>query len=1611
MSSKPTTNSKNHVRKILQKQPIRDNANSSSNGGASKSQHAVFSAEKSRGNTSELMSKPGTKCSAKTGGVATHDTVIMNCESINSQDKKQYIHNDIGLRPHNGKSPEHSKPADRTSRNRKGQILPQPATCKISARPPVTLKATSPQPVISKAVSPQHVTRKQTSSQTLTRKVTSPQPTARKITSPQPVTRKITSSKPVTRKTISPQVVVQKTCKTENIVSNEESSNESSSKPHSGRIVSKDKSRSSTPKFVTSSEIKQSETICKKTCVNQKNRPQSLKYVSNDQKEPVTKSVPVESSSAKLTSVSHVKSKDSADKNINQRTKNKSFKAVNDNVVNRKSQSTTPSSVASSASESKSSSMSSSDSCKLSIKTKSKNVNKVENIVSKDKCNSKGHASKLPLTATRSKLSNKKAKDTVTDSKISVISPSKSINSACDTIQFEAADVTSVENGLNRNVQTTVNSNLTVSKSTNKGTAHVKKSKVPGETRRRSAGDTTSRFLVEAVQIKASSSQSSSAKCLVKDIMHSTQTANSKKCVTPGSSKMDKNNIHSIQTVSSVKVRENSISLSAKETSESGFKHSDESSSTEAGCVLKQFCTVPVFDTLTPTQQKVQNGKDSKPHSNASLDRKCSSQNVLDSRNFKSNAHLLAVKTKISPTAQSVTDRLMKPSRFKMSANENNIDRSTQLMPSSAKEKQIYGFKKQEKYKLKTDKNEIPSTSSRHLASTLRGGIYSSLSDDSYIPTESNKLRIVLSGEKTKEVYKSEMKDNNTIIPQYSCNEQIKSESRDVLGNHREKHIYESDECVDMKIAAVERKNTCIFCQKQNKSSSAFDLQTEVKTSHLSEEVSNLSDLGNALLTANDTLSCTETNCLGISHSRDTVKMSDSNILDNISVICGNNTVAVGNENYCEYCLSRVCEHIDKNCDISQQTLNVISANATLELEAEVRTFQADAFKENSTIHATSNSLTNYSCDTGAGALFSQECQHSTVNQPRINANLPVLRSDIVSNSRLVNSNLRVSKSCPNLYSKQTVSSRNITDELMNQKHKIADQDSLLYKCLPGKRITIIPHARSEADLICCKQFEIASDFEQMINKCILSPLNCIRCKCVLGECNCTAENGENEILIPISDRNLAGNRHSCIQSTCGGECADKSLLLSTVNSNIENTKYLQSTFGRNSLMHGNVNLLHFTSEHTLGNSKTQEDQFCDNKSNVGGTQISTDMFNLRNANDEKQDIKLSQQEESVKWKNLDKIFICHDADARQQISRVDPDVISFSSAKTDIPTSQSYIFSPAENIVEPCLFTKLSLDVQKCCVQNFNSVPTNQVSDIDENCALQGAAKMNSADTEYGNNCLDYIGKATSVTSEHLYIGQSEAQEYRSHQPDSFPEFSSASWSANYLTVRCTENSPLKSTVKTISLDATENLLLLPEEVCCELDLPLPDHALVKECLQTSEIQVMSQVCDLLHVGENNQAQVDSELVVINHLADISSVFNASVPEPCITKCSTAQHALADKMMYPIKSDDKNHRSANQEHNQFDNVISDLFQHCDGTYLRDTSNTKIIFDFQGQETFSRTRSYSMPCLTQTRTKTNKMRSNSVGTISETLREVVRFGIRNTLWLCCGKRTAIHSNI
>ena len=818
------------------------------------------------------------------------------------------------------------------------------------------------------------------------------------------------------------------------------------------------------------------------------------------------------------------------------------------------------------------------------------------------------------------------------------------------------------------------------------------------------------------------------------------------------------------------------------------------------------------------------------------------SNSISNIINSKANVLPPAMKTKLSPTAQTVTDRLMNPAKFKISKSENNTDRSTQLMPSTAKGKQIYGFTKQEKCKLKTDKNESTPSRPRHLAGISVGGKTVPLSCDSFIPSENNKLKVVSNVRKTNKICKDEVIDNATLVTK-CCTDQVFSETWNCLAKH---HISTGDKCSDMKNAAIDERNTCIFCQKQNKGSSAFDLHIGGNSSSLSAEVSNVSDLRNGLLTMSDALSGSEiifpseSTLVGYP-SKDTLKISDGNILEQNIGISKNKAVSKkkGLENNADLCLT--------DAGIGPECCSVSEDEAS----NYHRIYNVSNISESVSFNATNKASMS-------------------------DAKLP-------SNNRLCTSNkLRVSKSCCNFddvkHDSKTLSSGILHFKLQS---KIPDLDGLLSKHISSKVPSFMKRSNSEDNLICCKDFTLASDSEQILNT--LSAIHCIRCKCAHGECNCTTEKGVNEIFKLKSDRDLAGNRHTGIQVTCGRKSADKKLLSNTVKSNFENTHCLQTAFGRNSFIAVDVNLLHFTSENKEGNKIV--DPFCDMIINVEGVHPATATSDLCNFNDKIQTINISQREESKNLQNLDKTILYQVGDVSKHMSRVDPDIITSNTPFSRIQTSESDALSEGK-IAETSLCAKQSSDMERINVKTDCVMPVTQCSSLDNRFDIMNEVKLCVADSKRGINCdtksgincdANFIHESESVSDKHLQSNYSVHENMCDKLENSVVSSETCAKETECELFKCM---PFINDDNTISMANTENnetlntakwenVLLAAEEMSCELDLPSPQHALVKECLQTHEIQVMNQVCDLLQGSKNNQAQVGSGIIDISNLAD----------------------------------------------------------------------------------------------------------------------------------------------
>ena len=1377
------------------------------------------------------------------------------------------------------------------------------------------------------------------------------------------------------RRITSPQPVKRTNDKTENSALAQARASAAGIKSPGAQNMTKAQSRSSTPSSVTSVETRTS--LCEKSSGEHKRGPRRLGTSNMNSTAHENPKSDVKLNQARQSGKSEARTKSAvkAVSSVTKTTKAKDTKAVNDSVLIRKvSRSSTPCSVTSSNTESISSSTSSGDGQKYCTTTKSKKLTQSDSLgYSKSKNSSSNELIKSTDQITKMKSNSppnsndaknlsttfRQLPSNLTESK--QVLPDKRRNSSCKRVQSVRKEDTG---GMTLDSEFDKERHVLFSKLS----ATVEISNSNTDIRPADSSEAKGQTLAAVSKIKITSDKSNGKSKLIAQNrntvsrMKSPKFSRNKPCEVKKDSALPKllssksRNIQPETQLSSTKQENNdkgSFKMEIKSTrfgrklvqnnsllnnienscckeleftnDSQNLKHPE--ANNDSNNVTEEMESKPVNDLKAGLRPELRKPK---PQVSPSSHKHNIKTSIIIPQDHSNS---LQVKPKITQAAKSVTDRLSKVPKSKVSANGGNIDSSVQLMSSTAKQNQIYSFTQQKRNKVKTDKNKIIST---HLAGTNEDVGCSILSNTSSIPVENNKkcIKSIADGIKDSAANKKEGNVTKILQAQFHC---MASESLHVSQKLQQKCRSENDKLADEKYTTSDEE-TCISCLKHLEHGCASELQSGVKTSNLSTEMSNMSDLGNALLTENDALPCVDTmsvsdGCFEKCYSEQVINVNDGGIFCGSTELYDSDKVLTRKHNFCETNFPHDCDHIEKKSEILHERINLNrDDNSNFgAVQKSIHDLLDGGLKDNKVCD--NNPEVIITChlksESPRDRLSAMSCLASQDNSRKIEIEKSSCSLD--DDKKLTHPNLCLNEDCE-------IRGSDTNATLIQKRKKFIESkdctSSLPAVHLPSQTIPASLQMISDASLMHPEHFQIKNNFLQMNNKCILSPANGISCKCSPEKCSCTAERGENEISISKSDKDLAGNRLSV---TCVEECSDEIFSSNSITWKFENTEHFEDIFEMDGIISAEENI---TSDNKMENKKSC-DIFCDNISNAICIQRSTDMAQFCNTSDDKQDIKPSQRDESIKWENCDEKITCHEADAFQQMLGSGLDQGYFIPGASDISESVLRNDSKGEHFSENNSNVDYAQMKEECCVQSSIPEYANQISVMDNDFEIQEPIKTsvtkNVLESTCDTNSLESFINKVCITSENLDVRQSED---RIIILDQF-QCQSNLQSQDIMADACVKDSVAGytgseshvSSVKAINKDIIESNLCLPSEVCTELGLPLPDQVLVKECSESCETQVMCQIYDLLHARESNQVQVGKELNSIDNFSDTPAVQNIS--------CSTADHIPS----------------------------------CN-------SESIMRYGFRKKEDSSFIRSCSLPCLSRTHSTSTRKRSNSIGTIT-----------------------------
>ena len=822
---------------------------------------------------------------------------------------------------------------------------------------------------------------------------------------------------------------------------------------------------------------------------------------------------------------------------------------------------------------------------------------------------------------------------------------------------------------------------------------------------------------------------------------------------------------------------------------------------------------------------------------------------------------------KITQAAMTVTDRLSKLPKSKTRANVINKDISSQLMSIAGKQKQIYTFAKQKRKTQNENKNKAFSESSSVSKRESKKACSSIISNNN-ISTENNKLLIKSNTEGINKRNKPDIKRYNSDSQREKITEEIFSKTKEYTRNAHQNNIFEGDKCMHIQ-SMIEEQNTCTVCQLQEQNECACNLQSGVKTSHLSGEVSNRNDLGYGLLTEKDVSSEAEIvsdRCLDRQSTMENIEINNVGNGD-YSCLSYDSTSILTKEEHLDYhdvCDSNICKHTCNTCDTNDQIYDINDQTISI-----LYTYNSDC-----TEHLSDCELLNNETKTNSDVTnIRDEIKSSNLmetHQTQVYQFTPCLGQQLNDYENRTKNSLtqdeqddkfKMSFSCPNEDTESNESNRKDSVCALTRKHKqftkeIDNHCSLLNKHSPGETISeMIP----ENQFMHFEAFEIKNNSLQMQKKFILSDASCIGCKYSLDKCTCTSEKSENEVSLSKSDINLARNRHTGIVSY-GNLCSN----VCTWKSDCKNN-YFCKTLNIDGFLPSVGILAHLTSYicNKMQN-KLEDGMVCGNNFNITHTGIPFDKTTSCSSNDIACNIKASQQDGSINRNTGDNEIDQNDAGLLKHMSLSDLD------EKTPSPDAQD-ISSGSEHLQGKDLKEDRFNAAEECCSHMFGPDHTQPVSMFDSVLQETWVLKSNSVEPQTRNTCeprnTESFVSLIRATMDKYNELQLDKKGSTTDQLTSPTSLQCPYSTAGDLIDGCTVRNSLESSVDPKNVEIKESYLAVGNESCTELNLSSPESAMVTECPHICETQVIRQKYDLLDVRESNQVQVANDLIDRNHL------------------------------------------------------------------------------------------------------------------------------------------------
>ena len=444
---------------------------------------------------------------------------------------------------------------------------------------------------------------------------------------------------------------------------------------------------------------------------------------------------------------------------------------------------------------------------------------------------------------------------------------------------------------------------------------------------------------------------------------------------------------------------------------------------------------------------------------------------------------------------------------------------------------------------------------------------------------------------------------------------------------------------------------------------------------------------------------------------------------------------------------------------------------------------------------------------------------------------------------------LTMSYLCPNEDTESNESNTKDSVRPLTRKHQQFTMEpdnsySLLNKHLPDETISVTSKMISENELMHSEAFKFKSTSGQLHKITFLSDTKCISCKYCLDKCTCTLEKREEKIYLSKSDINLAHNRLTGIMSSgdlCSNVCTRKSEC---------KTNYYCKTLKMDDFLPGVGILAHLTSCKCNKMQNKLENVVCGNNFDLTHTKLPLQKTKFRSSKDITCNIKASPQAGGLNRNKEDTEIDHKDACLSKHMSLSDLDEKTPISDVQDIPGTALQI--GAEHFRRNHSKEDIFNTPEECCLHVVGHDKTEPVSIMDhalqENRTLQtNLVQSHSWNTYVTPNAESFVNLLSVNMDSNGPM--SDLQDSATDELTSMETLQCNFSTAGDLIDGCTVRKSLESAVDPINLEINEFYLSMGNESCTELDLPSPESAMVMECPESCETQVICRKYDLLHV------------------------------------------------------------------------------------------------------------------------------------------------------------------